>query len=466
MTWDECRAALAAAETTPVEALHTAVGLAADLVPEVTALLARAAADEPLLLAEERLVRYGLAALAAARRTEVFPALVALVAQSQLTRSRILGGDRIEAVPRLITALFDGDAAPLFAALRKPDVSAEMRQALFLALGWLVRGGLADRGALCAELDAFAADAPPADSPAWIGWLAAAAGLGLDERVAETRQRLIAELEEADPDDGLTLEEDEDLRDEIEAAGDPEALEVAAPVDDPAAVYPPLDDAPVPRGPADLSDAELSWLDWQLLVLGFQARALPLEAVDGYFTALHIAPGGDDLAAFEPPVWAGATAAERFSRPEVAAAARALLARHFASIGLRLAESDPPEPFYEMEDETTDGVLWVRGFATALEHQAAVWDPLLRREPVADLVAFLTMLENDPAAIDEDDALSPEARLEVLDRLPAAILHLRHLARERPARPAVRTGRNDPCPCGSGKKFKKCCGAPGAVPKF
>jgi uncharacterized protein YecA (UPF0149 family) len=22
------------------------------------------------------------------------------------------------------------------------------------------------------------------------------------------------------------------------------------------------------------------------------------------------------------------------------------------------------------------------------------------------------------------------------------------------------TGRNDPCPCGSGKKFKKCCGKP------
>lgn len=25
-------------------------------------------------------------------------------------------------------------------------------------------------------------------------------------------------------------------------------------------------------------------------------------------------------------------------------------------------------------------------------------------------------------------------------------------------RSAVKTGRNDPCPCGSGKKFKKCCG--------
>ena len=26
-------------------------------------------------------------------------------------------------------------------------------------------------------------------------------------------------------------------------------------------------------------------------------------------------------------------------------------------------------------------------------------------------------------------------------------------------RQAPKTGRNDPCPCGSGKKFKKCCGA-------
>lgn len=26
-------------------------------------------------------------------------------------------------------------------------------------------------------------------------------------------------------------------------------------------------------------------------------------------------------------------------------------------------------------------------------------------------------------------------------------------------RPEAKVGRNDPCPCGSGKKFKKCCGA-------
>jgi SWIM/SEC-C metal-binding protein len=28
-----------------------------------------------------------------------------------------------------------------------------------------------------------------------------------------------------------------------------------------------------------------------------------------------------------------------------------------------------------------------------------------------------------------------------------------------PLRNPVKVGRNDPCPCGSGRKYKKCCGA-------
>jgi len=31
-------------------------------------------------------------------------------------------------------------------------------------------------------------------------------------------------------------------------------------------------------------------------------------------------------------------------------------------------------------------------------------------------------------------------------------------SQEPPAAPAAKVGRNDPCPCGSGKKYKKCCG--------
>lgn len=37
----------------------------------------------------------------------------------------------------------------------------------------------------------------------------------------------------------------------------------------------------------------------------------------------------------------------------------------------------------------------------------------------------------------------------------------RYVGREKlaPTRAAAKTGRNDPCPCGSGQKYKKCCGA-------
>jgi len=34
----------------------------------------------------------------------------------------------------------------------------------------------------------------------------------------------------------------------------------------------------------------------------------------------------------------------------------------------------------------------------------------------------------------------------------------------KPATAAITVGRNDPCPCGSGRKYKQCHGRPGAEP--
>jgi hypothetical protein len=48
----------------------------------------------------------------------------------------------------------------------------------------------------------------------------------------------------------------------------------------------------------------------------------------------------------------------------------------------------------------------------------------------------------------------------VESNLPRRDLESGPLSRMEPALVrAMKTGRNDPCPCGSGKKFKKCCGA-------
>jgi preprotein translocase subunit SecA len=35
------------------------------------------------------------------------------------------------------------------------------------------------------------------------------------------------------------------------------------------------------------------------------------------------------------------------------------------------------------------------------------------------------------------------------------------VAKARPVRTGPKVGRNEPCPCGSGKKFKNCCGRAG-----
>jgi uncharacterized protein len=59
-----------------------------------------------------------------------------------------------------------------------------------------------------------------------------------------------------------------------------------------------------------------------------------------------------------------------------------------------------------------------------------------RREELADTVSSL-------------HAYWDEARNAAAERLRQHAVPLR--------RPGPKVGRNDPCPCGSGKKFKKCC---------
>ena len=67
------------------------------------------------------------------------------------------------------------------------------------------------------------------------------------------------------------------------------------------------------------------------------------------------------------------------------------------------------------------------------------------------------------------EPISPEKRDEVIVHMTAGLLQAYQYFRERrqfspsahtsePRRKATKVGRNDPCPCGSGKKYKRCCG--------
>jgi hypothetical protein len=68
---------------------------------------------------------------------------------------------------------------------------------------------------------------------------------------------------------------------------------------------------------------------------------------------------------------------------------------------------------------------------------------------------FKYWLDNKPVWFTDDEIKS---RSRQMKRVMARTMQYRAAQRAREGRYAKKAGRNDPCPCGSGKKFKVCCG--------
>ena len=118
--------------------------------------------------------------------------------------------------------------------------------------------------------------------------------------------------------------------------------------------------------------------------------------------------------------------------------------------------------------------VWALGFMYAVESWPQDWEPP-RDAQAADMVD--ASLEDIVALTEDDNGLPavsmysedgpPSVSEERLDAVGAAIwavYDLRQVWRSLgpridPVRKAEEPGRNDPCPCGSGKKYKKCHGA-------
>ena len=126
----------------------------------------------------------------------------------------------------------------------------------------------------------------------------------------------------------------------------------------------------------------------------------------------------------------------------------------------------------EAPDLLQTGALWAEGFIDATEAFADDWpEPDIETEdgrwyddcmsrvialllPKIDLDAHLA--EHYPGEVIERDQLIDEACFAVQD---LRLYWLDHAAKPETRRVDATPGRNDPCPCGSGKKFKKCHGA-------
>lgn len=129
------------------------------------------------------------------------------------------------------------------------------------------------------------------------------------------------------------------------------------------------------------------------------------------------------------------------------------------------------QPIFDVDGRNGDLLwdLWIDGFSQAMELRPAAWASL-GASGDADLELAMSRISTLIAiARNESDLDSMEINA-VEDQAPSTIIdgvvHL-HAARRRatgfqaiPAAGsrAAKVGRNDPCPCGSGRKSKRCCG--------
>ncbi|MGH6626246.1 MAG: UPF0149 family protein [Burkholderiaceae bacterium] len=135
-----------------------------------------------------------------------------------------------------------------------------------------------------------------------------------------------------------------------------------------------------------------------------------------------------------------------------------------------------PEQRAEVEGEPLPAFaqIWALGFMFAVESWPEEWAAPRDKDAAkwldASLDAIVALTEDDEdeptlSALSEDGPPSvSEARLNTYGEALWAVYDLRELWRSlgprvQTVRRAAEPGRNDPCPCGSGKKYKKCHGA-------
>jgi len=472
MMLEQIRIELETAEGLPAEALAAAVTQAPALLPDVIALLRKAAEGVYLLPRQEKLLFFGLYVLAAARVTEACPAFLALLRRPEWQLEDLFGDGMVANATGLLLGFYDDDPEPLFAALEERTTAPSVRWTLFQVLARLSWEGRIPRERLVALIDRF--DREESASPddfAWMGWEDAIRFLGLKEFEPRVRRGWEAGRSplhnQADRDWWL-----ESLEQAVASPADPRLFveSQVVPVTDPLVSLAWLA-RPRPKeeldetDPADairLSAWELIWLGGFLTSDQVSLDTMNLEQLDGFFAALAAGPVPVPPSEFMKAIWGSEGPA--YDSPEQAQFATDLLMRHWDTVVKRLDARLPHRPEIFPGPPETMGRSWAEGFAMGLDLRQDAWAPIFGHKvagPFAWMILSLIADQYDPEA----EELAPEDRAEILDTLPLNVLGIslfwrdpKALPRLRPVRSA-KIGRNEPCPCGSGRKYKKCCGA-------
>ncbi|MEP7138249.1 MAG: UPF0149 family protein, partial [Caldimonas sp.] len=233
----------------------------------------------------------------------------------------------------------------------------------------------------------------------------------------------------------------------------------------------------VAAGDLDLGEAEFRELDELLASVPEPLEPLDVVMLDGFLCGVIVQPRLVDAAEWLPFVFdAGG---HRWGEAEPSAEqrrARELILRRHSALNRSIAEFGAFDPYVlESVPEEGDGAApvdpvrdalspWISGFAQALQllpGLGALGDPEVD-SVLSELVRFLpddASVETAPSVPASGSAPSLDAAIGALVAEIANLYDVTAPLRYKVdtlRRDAPKVGRNDPCPCGSGRKFKQC----------
>ena len=228
-----------------------------------------------------------------------------------------------------------------------------------------------------------------------------------------------------------------------------------------------------------LSDEELTKLDALLMSIPMEAEGMLLSEFDGFCAGLVVSPDMIMPGEWLPCVWGDST--EYFETLEDVRSLTDLIMRHYNDVASSLK---PPlieyGPIFD-EDRRTGEILWeswVCGFERAMRLRPDSWERIVESddEEITASVNMMLALYN----IAEGRSDLPKSSINMLteeapELIPNLVLTINgwtkssaisqpfhaSSAANQPQAPLHRrkVGRNEPCPCGSGRKYKRCCGS-------
>jgi uncharacterized protein len=224
----------------------------------------------------------------------------------------------------------------------------------------------------------------------------------------------------------------------------------------------------IPNQP--LSDAEIDTLDAFLTSDSTSEEVLAIDELHGFLTAIVCCPVPVMPSEWLPGVWR-TDEEPRFASTEQAGDIMALIMRMHNDIASVLQAGEEPGPLM-LETTLASGETtffaqgWCWGFMEGIRLKYEAWEP--HQDAIDELLLPIAALEDlgDDDSEFNDLLDHPDKVEQLTDAIPESVLGIYRQSRSEAGgspkpfrRETAKVGRNDPCPCGSGKKYKKCCAA-------